>query len=368
MLFGTVIGGTADPYQTGAPDFDTIAPPPSPNSAYAFLSTPLESALYHDRRDVLGPNAGDSIVWTVKVFKSTGAGTPETTMTLTWDSIPGLANFPLDATIMLTGFGPAVDMRAQDSATVPRGDYTAHITVTRLPQPDTVWVDDDYSGVNGTYEGMQDDTVLIYGYNAFTEIQYGIDAVANSTVYVLDGYYSAFNITGRTDLTVKSLSTGIGSIVNTFDTPWSSLRPEMCLVTGSTDITIDGLTFEWTGDAPATGDSAMHFTNSNSCEVVNVHIDGIKFDGPTAYVGYGIQVGSITSSSIDLDYCFISNCNVGVYVHSGSEATIENSWITGGGEDSHITAPEYWSLRGSRCFPHSGKRSPSVRVCRTRNV
>ncbi len=60
MLFGTVIGGTADPYQTGAPDFDTIAPPPSPNSAYAFLSTPLESALYHDRRDVLGASTPET--------------------------------------------------------------------------------------------------------------------------------------------------------------------------------------------------------------------------------------------------------------------------------------------------------------------
>ncbi len=95
---------------------------------------------------------------------------------------------------MLTGFGPAVNMRAQDSVTVPRGDYTAHITVTRLPQPDTVWVDDDYSGADGAYEGMAGDTVLIYAYNAFPDIQDGVDAVADGTVNVFAGNYGAFVI------------------------------------------------------------------------------------------------------------------------------------------------------------------------------
>ena len=130
-----------------------------------------------------------TIVWTLKVQSSSQP------ITLTWTAIPGYAAFPVDASIILSGGGQTIDMRATDFAIYRMVHSTLTITLTRLAQPDEVWVAADrYSGIDGTYEGMEGGTALIYGYNAFSDIQDGVDAVGDSTVNVLEGHYSGFNV------------------------------------------------------------------------------------------------------------------------------------------------------------------------------
>jgi len=344
MTIGTVIGGSADPLVAGAPDNDSAAPPRAPASvAAAWLRTPGSNTAIIDRRDVLGPNAGNSVSWSVILSASDGTGT-ETTMTLAWPAISGVANFPLDATITLTGLGSAINMRSQTSVQVAKGNYTAVITVTRLGPPSTVWVDDDYSGTDGTYEGMVGNTVLIYGYNAFSDIAYGIEAVSGSTVNVFEGYYSAFNITSD-DMSVIAVEPG--AVVNTFYDPWGSLQSAMAYVgygiwdgwVPTANATIDGLVFDASGLSPGNdyfnGYAAIRYYQSTGL-VDGVTIDGVRFDSRYQQ-GFGIVVGYSEENTVTIRNSEISYCNVGIYVKDDT-AVVQNCEIAGGGMYSSYCA------------------------------
>jgi|GEM_PF-5381984 len=66
-----------------------------------------------------------------------------------------------------------------------------------LPPPTEVWVDDDY-----TPDGLNDGHT--WGYDAFDNIQCGIDAVSTSTVHVAPGTYYEVLTINKANLTVQS--------------------------------------------------------------------------------------------------------------------------------------------------------------------
>ena len=247
LEFGTQ-AGSVDGYDGGAPD--VLGSPPAPNSIDAYFplndpAYPLLSSLWGDYRDTLSTQPNSSIVWTLKVT------TPSQPFTLTWTSIPGYAAFPVDASIILSGAGQTIDMRATNFAIFTGGALrTLTITLTRLAQPDEVWVDDDgYSGIDGTYEGMEGGTALIFGYNAFDNIQDGVDAVGDSTVNVLEGHYSAFNITEEDGIEVIGEN---GAVVD--NTPLDIDGYALCLIERSSNILISNLEFNGAAGLPHSGD------------------------------------------------------------------------------------------------------------------
>jgi PKD repeat protein len=292
MTIGTVIGGSADPLVAGAPDNDSPAPPrPAASVAAAWLRTPGSNTAIIDRRDVLGPNAGNSVSWSVILSASDGTGT-ETTMTLAWPAISGVANFPLDATITLTGLGSAINMRSQTSVQVAKGNYTAVITVTRLGPPSTVWVDDDWSA---TSDGDIVGNGYIYGYNAFDTIQGGIDAVAEGgTVNVAAGAYTE-------DLSITK--NGI-SVIGADGAAVTG----GCTIDGTTGVTVENLSFTNTVYCYTTDDTTL---------------TDLVVSGGT----YGIYATQTPgSNTVYIESPEIYGVTTGIYVISDT-AVVTNPWI-----------------------------------------
>jgi PKD repeat protein len=242
----------------------------------------------------------------------------------------------------MTGSGQTINMRSQSSVNLPAGTHTLTITVTRLAAPSTVWVDDDWSSAApGDIVGNG----YIFGYNAFSDIAYGIEAVSGSTVNVFAGEYSAFNITSD-DMTVIAVETG--AVVNTFYDPWYSKQTAMALVgygiwdgyVPTANATIDGLEFDASGLSAGNdyydGDAAILYYQSTGL-VDGVTIDGVRFDsryqqGFGIVVGYFSQVRTVTIRNTE-----ISGCNVGIYVKDDT-AVVQNCEIVGGGMYSSYCA------------------------------
>ena len=192
LVFGS--SATATTGFDGAPN-DIVAPgaAPAPNDAYAYF-TSSSSNCREERQPYLGPNPGDSLSWTLRLIAdSAGASS----LNLDWGDIAGVASFPLDASIVLSGGGQTINMRTQQTATYSSGsNYTLTITVTRLGTPDEVWVDDDWCETEAT-DGEVVGDGYVFGYNAFCGIQDGVDAIEaddpddGGTVHVISSEGSA---------------------------------------------------------------------------------------------------------------------------------------------------------------------------------
>jgi len=216
------------------------------------------------------------------------------------------------------GWGNPPSFRDKDSVALTV-DYT-NITTYEVLAPTEVWVDDSFTGPT-------DDGGHTWGYNAFATIQGGIDAVSASTVHVAAGNYGAFKVDNKNDVNVLGAGP-TNTVINTFTNPSTGAQTAMAYVNNSDNVVLDGIGFEWTTPPVTASNSAIHYQYCDACEVNNVTIDGIMIAG-NAGDGYGIQLGSSPASNVSITRTTITNCNVGVYVHSGSEATIRNCTITG---------------------------------------
>ncbi|MBU0706939.1 hypothetical protein KKG41_01050, partial [Patescibacteria group bacterium] len=104
-----------------------------------------------------------------------------------------------------------------------------------------VWVDDDY--YNGGYNDGH-----IWGYDAFDDIQNGIDNVTdNGVVHVKAGVYSVFNIIDRNDLLIEGFN-GAVPISRGHQIVWDMAAAQyirvIILINNSKDIIITGFEFQ----------------------------------------------------------------------------------------------------------------------------
>jgi PKD repeat protein len=191
----------------------------------------------------------------------------------------------------MTGSGQTINMRSQSSVNLPAGTHTLTITVTRLAAPSTVWVDDDYSSIDGTYEGMVGNTVLVNGYNAFDDIQSGIDAVTSpGTVNVLPGDYSSFTISNNYIQVLGEDGAHVygGCLINSDN---------------ATGIVVDNLIFH--------GTVQCHCNDTNDITLSNLEVIGSAINGIEV-------ITAVPNSTVYIDNCYIHGCAYGVYVYNDS--------------------------------------------------
>ena len=228
---------------------------------------------------------------------------------------------------------------------------TLTITLTRLAGPSQVWVWEDWEPTTPTSSEGEvvvdpDGASHVYGYDAFYDIAYGIEAVSGSTVHVFAGEYASFNITSD-DVTVVAEEPG--AVINTFVDPWGYTQNAMALVgqdrygdAPAENATIDGLMFDCDIDNPNLddGDAAIRYYQSTGT-VNDVTIDGFRFDGETSNQGFGIVVGYSESNTVTITDCDISGCNIGVYVKDDT-IVVDNCEIYGAGTYGSYCSTGVW--------------------------
>jgi len=206
-----------------------------------------------------------------------------------------------------------------------------------VEKPDEVWVDDDWDGkIDGDDAGSH-----VFGYDAFATIQDGIDGVAASTVHVLAGTYAAFNMTGRADLDILGET---GAVVNASDTFGGSVSPTMAWVEDSTDILIDGLEFDDSGDSATYG---IYYDNSTGA-INGVYVHAVVGSSPT---GKGILVEGATQT-VAISDSTIEDCEACVDV-ADDTVTLTDCTIIGmdgiGSESAGIVARSGASVTAEGC-------------------
>ena len=150
------------------------------------------------------------------------------------------------------------------------------------PPPTEVWVDDDWadSSPSDVVDGHT------FGYDAFATIQYGIDAVAASTVNVAAGTYAEHLIIDKSNLNLMGEDKNTTIIDATQDSSWPVAKAgiligEYPLVDGVHGVTISGFTIR---------DAAIDETGGN--------FGGDKY-GPGPGGLAGIQIYNSSNNTIE---------------------------------------------------------------------
>ncbi|HEY78459.1 MAG TPA: PKD domain-containing protein [Dehalococcoidia bacterium] len=210
------------------------------------------------------------------------------------------------------------------SLTVNGGEDTETKTnyITVEASATTVWVDDDWAGLNPG----DDADGHIFGHDAFATIQDGIDNVVASTVNVRPGtYYEAVSI--DKDLILKATGSAEETIIAYYgDVVTVDLDGET--------VVIDGFTIS-EGMAPTSGIHVDYLYDGSSLTIEDCII--------TQNFGVGIYAWSIEeASTLTIANNTVSNNGcAGIYlpsVYGGSSVTISGNTITGNG--FHCEGPE----------------------------
>ena len=201
--------------------------------------------------------------------------------------------------------------------------------------PTTVWVDDNWSSAD------PGDTVgngYIYGYNAFYDIQEGVDAVEDSTVNVLPGYYSAFNIT-EDDIQVIGQD---GAVVDSNPLWHSSLGGYyLAGVLGASNVLIQNLEFDGSGMYSCTTNVGVYCENVSSTTLSGLETYDVR-DTSCDYPGYGIYVTSGVYNTVNIVNPDIYGCNVGIYVYDDT-LNVSGGSIRGGGSYASYCSTGIWA-------------------------
>jgi PKD repeat protein len=194
--------------------------------------------------------------------------------------------------------------------TVLLGDLTV------LP-PDEVWVDDDWASQTDVDDDGYD---LIWEYNAWNDIQDGVDAIEDDdpdnggTVNVLEGSYTAFAIT-ESDVEVI----GIDDDVNVSGG---------ATVTNTNSVTIENVEFSDTVSCLGTTDTYLTdltVTGGSDGIYVNGAPTTVYIDNPEIYgVTNGIYV---TNDTVYVTNPWIYNVTTGIYAASGSYVDVSGGLI-----------------------------------------
>jgi len=216
------------------------------------------------------------------------------------------------------GFGSSLDEFVDSS--LDAISWVGQIGTYTVLAPNTVWVDDDW---NSNTAGDIVGNGYVFGYNAFSDIQPGIDAVSNSTVNVLPGIYSAFNIT-QDDVQVLGQN---GAWVNGGAT-----------VRGTSGVTIQNLTFN-SDDCTGVTCVNTHDTHLNNLTInAGSGPNGIQVDSGshTVYIDNPHISGGATGIDVVSDTVYVTGGLIEQFtnygIHAGNEAYvyISNLEITAG--------------------------------------
>ncbi|MCK9356083.1 MAG: PKD domain-containing protein, partial [Dehalococcoidia bacterium] len=200
-------------------------------------------------------------------------------------------------------------------------------TYTVLP-PTEVWVNDDWNCSEPAWAGdtvIVDGMDLVIGYNAFCDIQPAIDAVSESTVHVLAGTYSAFNVT---DSGTEVIGEEEDAIVcyNPLNHP--GLSGLYLAGIFADDVLVENLEFDGTQFEYCVGDQvAVYCYYTAGTTLRDLDIYDVRDD---CYAGYGIYVDNDGGNSVDIENPAITGCNVGIYVYNDTvnitDGFIQGSW------------------------------------------
>jgi hypothetical protein len=256
----------------------------------------------------------------------------------------------------MTGSGQTINMRTQSSVNLPAGTHTLTITVTRLAAPSTVWVDDDWCepAEPGAVAGDIVGNGYIYGYNAFCDIQQGVDAVTSpGTVNVLPGSYSAFNVTEDDTKVIGQDGAAINTIGGFL---WSnSLGGNYLAGVFADNVLLQNLEFSGVVFPSITMEVGVYCENTSGTVLDRLTIYNIQPSAATD--GYGIYVKkSIGNSTVSIVNPAISGCVTGIYVE-GDTVNVSGGYIQGRGYSSSSTG--IWAsydssvtVSGTRIYDH----------------
>gem|GEM_PF-1773591 len=182
-----------------------------------------------------------------------------------------------------------------------------------------VWVDDDY------YAGGDNDGHT-WGYDAFDEIQDGIDHVTNfGTIHVKEGLYDVFVIEGRNALDIlgedEPIITGHQYA---YDRSYAAFVSNVVFVNNSYNIDIDGVHIIGTDPTPSDRDFTVFFQNANGA-VRNCTIDANSIENMN-----GIAVRAIRGSSVKISHCVIKDYGrIAVYAKTGTIINVSECTLLG---------------------------------------
>ncbi|MCK4222626.1 MAG: right-handed parallel beta-helix repeat-containing protein, partial [Dehalococcoidia bacterium] len=144
-----------------------------------------------------------------------------------------------------------------------------------------------------------------WGYDAFDNIQDGIDGVRASTVHVAAGNYTGFTFAGRDGLEILGAP---GAVVNSGCTAFPNI---MAWVDSSTNIRIDGLEFDGSSliGNPHYG---ICFANDSTGDISNVYVHDLEALSNSP--GVWIETDATT---VNISGALISHCDIGIDADSG---------------------------------------------------
>jgi len=190
------------------------------------------------------------------------------------------------------------------------------VAATVLPPPTEVWVDDDYCDVCAN-DGH------IWGYDAFDNIQDGIDAVEGSTIHVAGGTY---NILSQIiiDKSIDIVGDPLNNPVIHADTDFGSYMVKADSTVAAT-INISNLVFDGSGhDVYA----ALRLYDVHNGTVEHCTFQNIVCAG---YVGLGIVIYGDGFTFANNTFANIGRVGIWVGASTGSGCVITNNTYTGKG-------------------------------------
>lgn len=185
--------------------------------------------------------------------------------------------------------------------------------------PPEVWIDDDY------YDGGYNDGHS-WGYDAFNDIQDGIDNVSDDgTVHVHDGNYNVFTIEERFDIIIESVDDEKPTVAGSqqaWDSTSSSMVNCVVFIEGTNNVYLDGLNIQGSG---LIGRSFAVFVNSSTGTIDNCTISPNQ-KGNMNNLGIRAQL----NSTITVENCIVENYGrIGIYIRTGTILYAFNNKLIG---------------------------------------
>jgi len=221
-----------------------------------------------------------------------------------------------------------------------------------------VWIDDDY------YDGGDNDGHT-WGYDAFDNIQEGIDHVENfAIIHVKEGIYDVFTIEDRVSLEIigedQPIITGYQLA---YDSSYPAFVYNIIFVNNSYNIHLQGFHIIGTDPAPTDRDFSIFFQNSNG-EIQDCTIDANSIENM-----YGIAIRAILESSVTLSNCLIKDYGrIAVYAKTTTYLNALNCTMIGqvytqynlvsyGIEIEGIDTPCIGILKGNKIYNHDNTQA-----------